>query len=153
MAVPEDLRAEIVSFVESVVGAMGLQLRVAAVPEPEALQIDLDGEDGGVLTRRGGEGLQALQHLLATAFRRQLGEEHRVVIDCMGFRREKDAELRKMARFTAEKALSMGAAQELGPLNPYERRLVHLTVSEMEGVSSESVGDAFLKTVIISARP
>ena len=42
--------------------------------------------------------------------------------------------------------------QEMGPLNPYARRLVHLTVAEDSEVSSESIGDAFLKTVIITAK-
>jgi spoIIIJ-associated protein len=42
--------------------------------------------------------------------------------------------------------------QEMGPLNPYERRIVHLAIAEDPGVSSESIGDAFMKTVIISAR-
>jgi len=116
----------------------------------DGLEINLEGEDGGVLIRRSGEGLQALQHLLATAFRRQLGEDYRVVLDCLGYRREKDAELRQMARFTAERAKATSAAQEIGPLNPYERRLVHLTVAEIAGVTSESIGDAFLKTVVIS---
>jgi predicted RNA-binding protein Jag len=45
-----------------------------------------------------------------------------------------------------------GAPQELGPLNPYARRLVHLTVAEDETLSSESIGDAFLKTVVISQK-
>ncbi|MGE0394642.1 MAG: protein jag [Vicinamibacterales bacterium] len=152
MTLPAELSGEIVSFVQSVVGAMGLDLRAESNVDDEGLKINLQGEDGGVLIRRSGEGLQALQHLLATAFRRQLGDDYRVVVDCMGFRQEKDAELKQMARFTAEKALTTGAAQELGPLNPYERRLVHLTVAEIQGVSSESIGDAFLKTVIISAR-
>lgn len=152
MTLPAELSGEIVSFVQSVVGAMGLDLKAASNVDDEGLKINLEGEDGGVLIRRSGEGLQALQHLLATAFRRQLGDDYRVVVDCMGFRQEKDAELKQMARFTAEKALTTGAAQELGPLNPYERRLVHLTVAEIQGVASESIGDAFLKTVIISAR-
>ena len=55
-----------------------------------------------------------------------------------------------MARFTMEKAKTTGTPQEMGPLNPYARRLVHLTVAEDPGMSSESIGDAFLKTVIIS---
>ncbi len=152
MTLPAELSGEIVSFVQSVVGAMGLDLKAASNVDDEGLKINLEGEDGGVLIRRSGEGLQALQHLLATAFRRQLGDDYRVVVDCMGFRQEKDAELKQMARFTAERALTTGAAQELGPLNPYERRLVHLTVAEIQGVASESIGDAFLKTVIISAR-
>jgi spoIIIJ-associated protein len=102
--------------------------------------------------RRGGEGLQALQHIVATAFRKQLGDDNRIVIDCNGFRRDKDAELRQMARFIAEKARSSGMPQEMGPLNPYERRIVHLAIAEDPTVTSESIGDAFLKTVIISTR-
>ena len=57
-----------------------------------------------------------------------------------------------MARFLCEKAKTTGVPQEMGPLNPYERRLVHLAVAEDPQVSSESIGDAFLKTVIISVR-
>jgi spoIIIJ-associated protein len=45
-----------------------------------------------------------------------------------------------------------GADQQLGPLNPYERRLVHLAVAEVPGVTTESIGDAFSKTVHISLR-
>ncbi len=152
MTLSSELGQEIVTFVEAVVGAMGLQLKVSSTTTDDTLEIELDGEDGGVLTRRSGEGLQALQHLLATAFRRQLGDDYRVVIDCMGFRREKDAELRQMAKFTAERARSTGAPQEIGPLNPYERRLVHLTIADIAGASSESIGDAFLKTVVISVQ-
>ena len=56
-----------------------------------------------------------------------------------------------MARFMMEKAKPSGP-QEMGPLNPYSRRIVHLTVAEDPALSSESIGDAFLKTVIISMR-
>jgi spoIIIJ-associated protein len=96
--------------------------------------------------------LQALQHIVATAFRRQLSEDNRVVIDCNGFRKDKDLELRQMARFVAEKARSTGVPQEMGPLNPYERRIVHLAIAEDPTVTSESIGDAFMKTVIITAK-
>jgi len=51
-----------------------------------------------------------------------------------------------------DKAKSTGTPQEMGPLNPYARRLVHLAVAEDPQLSSESIGDAFLKTVIISLR-
>jgi predicted RNA-binding protein Jag len=57
-----------------------------------------------------------------------------------------------MARFVMEKAKTTGTPQEIGPLNPYARRLVHLTVAEDALMTSESIGDAFLKTVIISKR-
>ena len=74
------------------------------------------------------------------------------MIDALGFRKDKDAELRQMARFLMEKAKTSGVAQEIGPLNPYARRLVHLVVSEDPSMSSESIGDAFLKSILISAK-
>lgn len=131
---------------------MGASLTVTTEETAEGTRINLEGEDGGVLVRRGGEGLQALQHIVATAFRKQLGDDNRIVIDCNGFRKDKDAELRQMARFVAEKARSSGMPQEMGPLNPYERRIVHLAIAEDPTVTSESIGDAFLKTVIISTK-
>ena len=146
------LTAQITGFVQNVVTAMGVTLTVNVEETSEGTHINLDGEDGGVLVRRGGEGLQALQHIVATAFRKQLGDDNRIVIDCNGFRKDKDAELRQMARFIADKARSSGIAQEMGPLNPYERRIVHLAIAEDPEVTSESIGDAFMKTVIISSK-
>ena len=148
----DTLTSDIAKFVQTVVGAMGAELTATVEETAEATRINLDGEDGGVLVRRGGEGLQALQHLVATAFRRQLGDDNRIVVDCNNFRRDKDAELKKMAKFVADKAKSSGTPQEMGPLNPYERRIVHLAIAEDPTVSSESIGDAFMKTVIISSR-
>ena len=146
------LNTQIAGFVQDVVSAMGITLSINVEETADGTRINLEGEDGGVLVRRGGEGLQALQHIVATTFRKQLGEDNRIVIDCNGFRKDKDAELKQMARFFAEKARSSGMPQEMGPLNPYERRIVHLAIAEDPTVSSESIGDAFMKTVIISTR-
>ena len=146
------LTTEITGFLEQVVAAMGMTLTTQVEETPEGTRINLEGEDGGVLVRRGGEGLQALQHLVATAFRRQLGDVNRIVVDCNSFRKEKDLELKQMARYMAEKARSSGMPQEMGPLNPYERSIVHLAIAEEPGVTSESIGDAFMKTVIIASR-
>jgi spoIIIJ-associated protein len=146
------LTTDIAAFVQNVVTAMGLTLTTTVEETGEGTRINLEGEDGGVLIRRGGEGLQALQHVVATTYRKQLGDDNRIVIDCNGFRRDKDAELRQMALFMAGKARSSGMPQEMGPLNPYERRIVHLAIAEETDVTSESIGDAFMKTVIISVK-
>ena len=146
------LTARITDYLQDVVSAMGVALTSTVEETPDGTRINLEGEDGGVLVRRGGEGLQALQHLVATTFRKQLGEDNRIVVDCNGYRKEKDAELKQMALFIAEKARTTGTAQEIGPLNPYERRIVHLAIAEDPTATSESIGDAFMKTVIISTR-
>jgi spoIIIJ-associated protein len=143
---------QITEFLQDVVGAMGLTLTPTIEETPDGTRINMEGEDGGVLVRRGGEGLQALQHLAATAFRKQLGEESRIVVECNGFRKDKDAELKQMALYMVEKARSSGVPQEMRPHNPYERRIVHLAIAEDPAATSESIGDAILKTVIISTR-
>lgn len=148
----DNLNADILDFVKAAMAAMGLSLEATIEETPEGPRVDLDGEDGFVLTRRQGEALQALQHVANMAFRHRLEEPRRVIVDCQGFRRDKDTELRQMARFLAERAKRTGFEQQLGPLNPYERRIVHLAVAEEPGVASHSVGDAFSKVVIIAAR-
>jgi spoIIIJ-associated protein len=145
------LTNEIADFLQRVMTAMGMSMTATIEETPEGSRINLEGEDGGVLVRRGGEGLQALQHLAATAFRSRLGDDTRVIIDCNGFRKDKDLELKQMAMHIAEKARLSGMPQEMGPLNPYERRIVHMAVAEAPGVTSESIGDAFMKTVIITS--
>jgi spoIIIJ-associated protein len=147
-----DLHERVREFMRRTVEAMGLALDVAIVDTPDGVRVELSGEGGEVLLRRRGEALDALQQIVNTAFRRQLKDDRSFVVDCMDYRKAKDAELRQMARFVMEKAKSSGTPQEMGPLNPYARRLVHLTVAEDPTMSSESIGDAFLKTVIISVR-
>lgn len=146
MATPADIGA----FVERVVAAMGITLTAEPEEMEDGLRINLTGEDGSLLIRRQGEALAALQHVVAAVFRPETEERRRLIVDCLGYRKGKDAELKQMATFLAQKARDTGLAQEIGPLNPYERRIVHLAVGEVESVSSESIGDAFEKTVIIS---
>jgi spoIIIJ-associated protein len=146
-----ELQERVREFTRQTVAAMGVPLEVAVIETPDNIRVELSGEGGEVLLRRRGETLDALQQIVNTAFRRELKDDRSFVVDCMDFRKGKDAELRQMARFTMEKAKSAGP-QEMGPLNPYARRLVHITVAEDPQMSSESIGDAFLKTVIISVR-
>jgi spoIIIJ-associated protein len=147
-----DLHERVRDFTKRAVEAMGLPLEVTVTETDDGIRVDLSGDEGEALLRRKGEGLEALQQIVNTAFRRELDRDKSFVVDCMGYRRAKDAEVKEMARFMMEKAKATGAPQEMGPLNPYARRLVHLTVAEDPALASESIGDAFLKTVIISTR-
>jgi spoIIIJ-associated protein len=146
-----DVGESLATFLQELTAAMGVPLTAVVTESGGVYRIDLQGDGGELLLSQRGEPLKAVQHIVSTAFRRQLGEEGRVLVDCQHFRRDKDNELQQMARFLASKALRTGAPQEIGPLNAYERRIVHLAVAE-EGASSESVGDAAVKTVIISPK-
>ena len=146
-----ELHERVREFTKQTVAAMGVPLEVTVVDAGDSIRVELSGEGGEVLLQRRAEALDALQQIVNTAFRRELKDDRSFVVDCMDYRKAKDAELRQMARFTMEKAKTAGP-QEMGPLNPYARRLVHITVAEDPQMSSESIGDAVMKTVIISVR-
>lgn len=148
----EGLNTRVVAFVGDVCAAMGMTVEASVEEDGDNVWIQLKGESGELLLRRKGEGLDALQHVVNTAFRRELRGNSHFVVDCLDFRKSRDEELRQMATFLLEKARTTGTAQEMGPLNPYARRIVHLKVAEFDDMSSESIGDAVLKTVIISRR-
>jgi spoIIIJ-associated protein len=147
-----DLHGRVRDFVERTLVAMGVPLDIAIEDSPDSVRLELSGAGGEVLLQRRGEALDALQQIVNTAFRRELDGDRSFVVDCLGYRRGKDAELQQMARFSMEKVKASGGPQEIGPLNPYARRLVHITVATDPQLTSESIGDAFLKTVIISLR-
>jgi spoIIIJ-associated protein len=147
-----ELDAKVIEFIRQVTGAMGLDLEVATEETPDNIRLNLSGEGADALLRRKGETLDALQVIVNTAFRRDARGDRHYVVDALGFRKSKDAELRQMATFLMDKVRSTGRLEEIGPLNPYARRIVHLTVAEDETLTSESVGDAFLKSVVISRK-
>lgn len=152
MTTQATLHEQIGEFVRDVVTAMGLNVVVTASSNADGVRVEITGDEGELLVRRKGEALDALQHLVNSIWRDQTGRDGRIVVDCLDFRKGKDAELRQMARFLIEKVKTTGMPQEMGPLNSYSRRLVHLEVSLDPAVTSESQGDGLVKTVVIAPR-
>ena len=142
----------IIEFLNRFTAALGIKTPIDVEETPDGPRLNMSGEEAELLARHRGEPLKALQHVVDMAFGRGLPGEQRVFIDALGYRKGKDVELRQMAKLLAEKAKQTGMDQQLGPLNPYERRIVHLAAAEVPGVTTESVGDAFSKTVYISLR-
>jgi spoIIIJ-associated protein len=147
-----DTTQPIVEFLQRFSSAIGIDATVNVEETADGPRLNLAGEEAELLARHRGEPLKALQHVVDMAFGRTLDGEKRIFVDALEYRKGKDVELRQMAKFLAEKAKQSGIDQQLGPLNPYERRIVHLAVAEVPGATTESVGDAFSKTVLISLR-
>lgn len=147
-----DATQPIVEFLKEFCTSLGVNATVDVESSSDGPRINIGGEEAELLVRHRGEPLKALQHVVDMAFGRNTGDEKRVFIDALFYRKGKDLELRQMAQLLAEKVKSTGLDQQIGPLNPYERRLVHMAVAEVPGVATESIGDAFSKTVHISLR-
>src|ERR1700709_1643770 len=144
--------APVIEFLQKFTAALGVTTTTAVDPPRGAPPTNREGDKAEPLVRHRGEPLKALQHVVDMAYGRSVGDDQRVFVDALAYRKGKDVELRQMAKLLAEKAKQTGLDQQLGPLNPYERRIVHMAVAEVPGVTTESVGDAFSKTVLISAR-
>jgi spoIIIJ-associated protein len=142
----------IVDFLKRFTESLGINATIEVEESENGPRINITGEEAELLVRHRGEPLKALQVVVDLAFGRSLGDDRRVFVDALEYRKGKDVELRQMAKLLAQKAKDTGLDQQLGPLNPYERRLVHMAVAEVPGATTESVGDAFSKTVLISRR-
>jgi spoIIIJ-associated protein len=139
---------EVERLAEAILRGLGLEVRARAEDAPSAIQVDLTGKDRDYLLSRKGEGLSALQYLLnRIIYRGRKGK--RIQVDCGGFRKLHEDEVVEIARRSAEKAKARGEECVLSPLNPYERRLVHIALAEIGGVETRSIGDGFLKKIVI----
>jgi spoIIIJ-associated protein len=111
-----ELETTLTTFLRDVTAAMGLTLTPSVEHEEDHIRVNLEGAGGEILLRRKAEALDALQHLVNTAFRRGHSDQH-FVIDCLGYRRAKESELKQMTAFLMERAKTTREPQEIGPLN------------------------------------
>jgi len=142
--------AEVEGIVRTFLDAMGLSLDAVVTEADDHVAVDLSGQDAYLLLERKGMVLEALQLLMGKVAETRLGLEKRLVVDCQGYRRGQEEELIAAARRTAADVRHRREPMELAPMNPYERRLVHIALKDEEGIVTESSGDGFLKVIVIS---
>ena len=115
-------------------------LRAANDPETGGPIIDLSGEDSGLLIGRRGQTLQSLQLLVNLIVRKNFGDEVRVVLDVERYRERRENSLRDMATKVASRVVQTSRSVTLEPMSPADRRIVHTSLSDHPGVTTESAG-------------
>ena len=139
-------------YILDIVKAMGLdQITVTASQEENNVTLKINGDVSGVAIGRRGETLDALQYLTGLAANRVEGDYLRVVIDSGNYRERRRNTLEQLAKKLAAAVIKTGRNTTLEPMNPYERRIIHATISEIEGVTSASIGEEPNRCVIISS--
>ncbi len=117
----------------------------------EELKVTLDcGEDYGSVIGRRGETLDAIQYLTRLVVNRGNDGYKRVSLNIGDYREKRESTLRALARKNAARVKKYGRNVVLDPMNPYERRIIHTTIQEIEGVTSHSVGSDGDRKVVIS---
>ena len=141
-----------VEYVTSVLHAMGAkEFSIEANKEGENLNITLKGDDLGFVIGRRGETIDAIQYLASLAINRLDGDYMRITIDSGNFREKREKTLESLAKRLARTAVKTGRSVTLEPMNPYERRIIHATVSTVEGATSSSIGEEPNRRVVISS--
>jgi spoIIIJ-associated protein len=142
-------------FLEQIVRAGGFQLTVTvrtavadAASDAEVIA-DIDGKDKELLLERGAEVLRAMEHLAFRALRLEPAFHEKIHVDCGGYRALRFEELRMTARVAAERVQTSKQSFKLNPMSSRERRIVHLTLKEMPGIRTESVGMGEERQVVI----
>ena len=147
-------KAEIaVAYIKDILTEIGLpHVEVTAkVEENNNAVITLSGEGLGVIIGRRGETLDALQYLTGLVANRADGDYMRVTIDSGNYREKREKTLETLAKKLANNAVKTGRSSTLEPMNPYERRIIHAAVSQVEGALSTSVGEEPNRRVVISS--
>ena len=123
-------------------------LRAANDPDSGGPIIDLAGEDSGLLIGRRGQTLQALQFLVNLIVRKQF-EGVRVVLDVENYRQRRELQLREMATTIAKRVAETNRSITLEPMPPADRRIIHTSLTDHPGVSTESTGEGEGRKVTI----
>jgi spoIIIJ-associated protein len=141
-----------VDYVKSVMQAMEItNVTVSAQENEEGAVIEVNGDGFEEMLGKKGELLDSLQYLTSLACNRIDRDYFRISMDCCGFRERRKQQLEELAKKIANNVKKTGRSSALEPMNPYERRIVHAAVSEIEGVTSQSKGDEPYRKVIISS--
>jgi len=131
------------AFLDQILEKFPLNISYHTKKKRELLYIIFEGSDRHLLLRKDGALLLAFQHLLNKVSPRK------VQTDCDFFRQKKEQELKDHAQHVANRVQETGENEILDFMNPYERRIVHVAVNQIKGITSESIGDGFLKRMKI----
>ena len=127
----------------------GLDLEIQVLQGETELEVELGGPDQEILFENDGRLLLAIQHLLPRSMEPASGGGAGVRVDSQGFRTQRVASLERLAREAAEEVRRRGRPKTLHSMNPSDRRVIHLTLKDAEGVVTESNGNGFFKRITV----
>ncbi len=141
--------AKAAAYIKTVMLGLGCEnVTVSAAEADGVIYLQLDGDKLGVVIGRRGETLDALQYLTSLAANTGNGYQ-KVTLNIGNYREKREQTLVSLAKRVSAQVLSSGRSRSLEPMNPYERRIIHTAVQEIEGVISNSTGEGSNRRVVI----
>ena len=149
-----DTNDNIRDFLESVFKAMGLTVTIQIEKEEDSnvVNVDLKGDDMGVLIGKRGQTLDALQYLTNLAVNKNSEEYVKVKIDTEDYRKRRRETLENLAKNIAYKVKRTKRPVSLEPMNPFERRVIHSTLQNDKFVTTHSEGEEPYRHVVVTLK-
>lgn len=143
-----------VSFLKSIFEAMNIEalVKVVYIQEENTLDIDVSGEDMGVLIGKRGQTLDSLQYLTSLVVNKESGSYVKVKLDTENYRARRKETLENLARNISYKVKRTRKSVSLEPMNPYERRVIHSVLQNDKYVETHSEGDDPFRRVVITLK-
>lgn len=139
-----------IAYIRTILANMGLDgVEITVASSENASLINLNGEDLSVLIGRRGETLDALQYITGLVANNG-GGHYKISLNIGGYREKREETLVQLANRLAAQALNAGKCRTLEPMNPYERKIIHTAVQNIEGVHSGSFGEGAERRVVIA---
>ncbi len=141
------------AYVEDLLGFMNIDGKVIVSEDEEKLKAEIFGQDVGSLIGRRGKTLSDLQYLVSIIVRRQFRElKKMIVLDVENYRERREKTLIQLAKSVARRVAEEGIEKALEPMNPQERRVIHLALQDYPGVTTTSSGEEPNRKVVIVPR-
>jgi spoIIIJ-associated protein len=139
----------VADFCRELVVYLHMDLELEAKDEEGVIHVNLTGADRPFLLSNSASLLNNLEYLLNKIFHSGKDDAHGIVLDSDQYRQHREAELVLLAQMASQKVLSLGKPLNLQPMIPRERRIVHLALSGIPGVRTESNGDGDNRSITI----
>jgi spoIIIJ-associated protein len=147
---PAVVGAQAVSFLEGLTSAFGLSGKVVLVREGDEMEVQVNGDDLGLLVGPKGNTLLALQDLTRVVAQRRLGDhDTRLRVDVAGYRERRRDALSRFAKKVASDVIETGKPRVLEPMASADRKVVHDTLAEIDGVTTRSRGEDPYRQIVV----
>ncbi len=148
-----DFEHGIADFLESLTAKMGNPAEVSVLfREQDKVAFKLDAENNATLIGRKGSTLDSIQTLANIVAGRIGGDDIKVIVDSENYRGRREEQLVKLAEKVGAEVKEQRKSRLLEPMNPFERRLIHTTLSNISGISTKSEGEGLYKQVRVYSR-
>jgi spoIIIJ-associated protein len=145
--VEEDLSTKAQKFLTELFGTIGTDISTRAIKEDEKIYIEIESDSAGLIIGKRGKTLEALQLLVNIIVNKKGDKWRKVILDIENYRDKRENTLRELAQKVATKVKKTGKPQYLEPMNPFERRVIHMTLQNDPHVDTKSEGNGNLKKV------